>query len=732
MDEYTSIDYGKNYLAHHGVKGMKWGVRNTIERMGISRKLRKNEKEYVKSQQQMLNAIKTRNDFKQMGGGRTEIAKQLDSNIKTISKNIKANRNAANKLIKEAKSKGYSVSTKNSRTGIKEQAIRGAKIGAAVRGAKYGLVGAATAAAYLGAAATVPITAPAAAIILGSYAVGTGAAGAIKGGLIGGAMGAGVGTALVSNQRKNGYRYADKVFNKNNDVPASILYKKYSVSDLKHFDELYSDYLAHYGIPGMKWGVRKSVERTGRVVRKMGGAVKNSASRIAGGLVRTGSAIRRLKNRRAIKSGNSVAIAKRVDKMTTQELSDAVTRAHLVSQLHNGGNSNSISLGDTVANSLKRKIGDMAANALQTTVTSAFRGESPLSAMARNAKAEKAQQEQQISNNRLQTISNNYRIGNSALQNQADIAKLNIQIASSNDRIQSLAKSQAPISSIKQTYSMPTGRRYVRRKLNSSNTYRYALYQDDMGVDEFLAHHGVLGMKWGVRKDDTGDIYVDADDVYRRRESSYKQPTNDIEDRGYTYVYDPSNTRDEEFYTQFGNRVVDKTFGEDAKIAGYESAGKAFADHIFETNDFHEVKYTDTMFKSAQKENGERHVMSLLSAPYDPSKSPEENRSNYENRLVEYGARTLGSGMGAERHPWLDDEEHREEVGRDPDTARNDAARRIADVLKNEGYIGMRDFKDIAGTAGVESPTILFNKDRNMYDEAYRNEIDKRLMKSPF
>ena len=551
-------------------------------------------------------------------------------------------------------------------------------------------------------------------------------------------------------------------------------------------DKWSSPYLAHYGVKGMKWGVRKSVERTGRVVRKMGGAVKNSASRIAGGLVRTGSAVRRFKNRRAIKSGNSERISRRMSKMNTQELSEAVTRMQLANQVAvNNAHRNTNTLGDVISNSLKQKVGQMSQNALQTSVDSILRGESPLTGMIRNAKAQRALQEQQISSNRLQTISNNYKIGNSALQNAMNISAMKSQIAknnynAANDRqnLSNLVSSRSSIATVQNgakiaeslftrskqpSYSQATRMNSFGRSsakivlydngvkpivdLNAatrrSNTGAYTprfVRHDDIGqyVSDFLAHHGVLGMKWGIRKDDTGDIYVDADDVYRRRESSNKEPSNDIEERGYTYVYDPSNSRDEEFYTQFGNQVVDKTFGENGKIAGYESAGKAFCDNIFDTDDFNEIKATDTMFKSAQKEAGEKYVMSLLQAPYDPSKSPRENKADYladpdrVNRLIKYGARTLGSGMGAERHPWLDDEEHREEGGRDPDTARNDAARRVADVLKNEGYIGMRDFKDIAGTAGVESPTILFNKDRNMYDKDYLKEIDKRLMKSPF
>lgn len=588
MDEYASIDYGKDYLAHHGVKGMKWGVRNTIERMGISRKLRKNEKEYVKNQQQMLNAVRIKNRLKEKGRNTQLIDKQINA----INSNISKNKNTTKQLLKDAKSKGYSVSSKDTRTGAQNYAVKSATRSAALNATITGLSGAATAAAYLGAAATVPITAPAAAIILGSYAAGAAAGGAVKGGLLGGAMGASYGSAVVSMQRKRGYQYADKVFNKNNDVPASILYKKYSISDMKHFDEFYSDYLAHYGVKGMKWGVRKSVERTGRVVRKMGGAVKNSATRIAGGLVKAGSAVRRAKNRRAIRSGNSERISKRINKMNTQELSEAVTRMQLANQIAaNNAHRNTNTLGDVVSNSLKQKVGQMSQNALQTSVESVLRGESPLTGMIRNAKAQKASQEQQISQNISSTIANNYKIANSALQNKMNISAMEQQIAknrynaandrqnlrnlnlqnavnisnmnaqiaknrydaaNSNQSLHDLLKSASTQSSRSTPISKPntairTGSNIAKElfarpkqptysqamRMNSfgSSSAKIVLYDngikpivdlnaatrrsstgaytprfvrhDDINeyISDFLAHYGVKGMKWGVRKD---------------------------------------------------------------------------------------------------------------------------------------------------------------------------------------------------------------------------------------
>ena len=236
----------------------------------------------------------------------------------------------------------------------------------------------------------------------------------------------------------------------------------------------------------------------------------------------------------------------------------------------------------------------------------------------------------------------------------------------------------------------------------------------------FNDKHDALGRfarKWGSFRNSPGgyqgDYEVDANDVHRRREDSGSKEINDLDNRGYTYVYDPNDVRDDEFYTQFGNRTVDEVFGGAGKIAGYESAGRAFCDHIFDTDDSDEIKYTDTIFRNEQRRAGEEYVMSLMSAPYDTRKTPEENRSIYEDRLAKYGPVTLGIGMGSKRHPWLDDE-MREEGKRDGDTVRNDAARRVADELADEGYIGMRDFKDIGGNADVESATILFDKRNKM------------------
>lgn len=302
----------------------------------------------------------------------------------------------------------------------------------------------------------------------------------------------------------------------------------------KAIDRWNSPSLAHYGVKGMKWGVRhdrlrNAAARTGRVVRVAGGAVKKSASTIAKGIWRAGSAVRRFKNRRAIKSADVNRILKRANKMNNQELSDALTRVQLKNQISNqnrGGNSRS--LGETVANSLKDKAANMAANALNTSVDSLLRGELPTTGLIRNAQAQRALQEKQISENKMNKITNNYKIDNSYLQNKMNVSAFNAQIAKNNlaaekDRQSLRDLNKTDVSSIKHTVTLSTGRRIVQRSLNSSNSYLYAplsdttrykyepkinLYQtriahSDMKVsdlDNYLAHYGVKGMKWGIRK----------------------------------------------------------------------------------------------------------------------------------------------------------------------------------------------------------------------------------------
>lgn len=69
--------------------------------------------------------------------------------------------------------------------------------------------------------------------------------------------------------------------------------------------------LYHYGVKGMKWGIRKARETIGRVAKKASNLKNN---------------VRRWRNERAITSGDSRKIYKRFTKMSNEELRAAVDR----------------------------------------------------------------------------------------------------------------------------------------------------------------------------------------------------------------------------------------------------------------------------------------------------------------------------------------------------------------------------------------------------------------------
>ena len=231
-----------------------------------------------------------------------------------------------------------------------------------------------------------------------------------------------------------------------------------------------SPHLEHHGVKGMRWGVRKAVERTGRVVRRAGGAVKKSATTIAGGLYRAGSAVRRFKNRRAIKSANSARIQRRISRMNNEELQAAVTRMELVNKLKGGNSSSEKTLGDRVSDAIESKIAKMSSEALETSVNSLLVGENPITGVRRKAKESITSSKASIAENRKK-----YMITKSSSSSSSD--------SSSSSSVLTPKVKTTPVSNLNKYVGGP----YINR---------HALYHDD-----FLAHYGVKGMRWGVRND---------------------------------------------------------------------------------------------------------------------------------------------------------------------------------------------------------------------------------------
>lgn len=234
-----------------------------------------------------------------------------------------------------------------------------------------------------------------------------------------------------------------------------------------------SDTLEHYGVKGMKWGVRKAVERTGRVVRRAGGAVKRSASRIAGGLVRAGSAVRRFKNRRAIKSGDARRILKRTNKMTNEELQAAVTRTQLINQLNSNNQNRGKTIGDKVSDAVQGKVAKIASEALETSVNSILVGENPIVGIKRKATESISSSKASIAENRRKYINS-------------------VSSSSSSDKKESAPSPKITLPTTVTTTPVSDLDKYLLNPYVPRHIVRHS---------DFLAHYGVKGMRWGVRKD---------------------------------------------------------------------------------------------------------------------------------------------------------------------------------------------------------------------------------------
>lgn len=286
------------------------------------------------------------------------------------------------------------------------------------------------------------------------------------------------------------------------------------------------DYLAHHGVKGMKWGIRHDPERVGRakkVVKNVGRKIVNSVR-----------SVRSRKNAKAIKSGNPYKVAKRFDKMSTSELQDAVTRVNLQKQLASSLNQDRPQK-ETFVGDIKQDTKNSGRSAYRTIATGALTA----GGMAMLAGV-----------NPIKEIRNVGR--NSVLRNQSELLKNQANIAVNQNRINEAIKKAQHVkvaSLVNKAGKADVGRKYLLSNGNTANisrivtnpSFKYgkAIYTGstrvkelhsvmaankalqltrkprvasyitrmahsdfvDLGED-YLAHHGVKGMKWGIRHDE--------------------------------------------------------------------------------------------------------------------------------------------------------------------------------------------------------------------------------------
>lgn len=243
-----------------------------------------------------------------------------------------------------------------------------------------------------------------------------------------------------------------------------------------------------------------------------------------------------------------------------------------------------------------------------------------------------------------------------------------------------------------------------------------------------LIHNGIKGMHWGVRRfqyedgsltpagrerygvsltnnysnsNEDDDYILPKNSFINRRIDSRNDNYNFSEDDKYTYTYDYDNDKDNNFYKQFGNKVLEYSINDDVKLAGLKSSGKTFVDTILKQTDEEVLENVDIFYEEVQKRHGVKNIESLLAQPLNTS------------ALEKYGGELGSKLISLQRHDAFD-EKMKKRGMRDVDTSANDVGRMFVSDLLNKGYGGIRDYNDYGSNADVLTPTVLFEPDKRL------------------
>lgn len=330
MAEIQGTDLYDDYLAHYGVLGMKWGVRRYETKSGHltqAGKARYDSESYKKHG--ILKGLKS---------ARTGPSRVIKKTIHDAKENHRINKEVKS-INKEREQFAKKVKQRE-----KQNKHFGAKMG----------LKAASAAAKT-------------ALTLGTMAVGTKLA--AEGGVAAtlGSVGLGMAatflrTSIRKTTNRAAYELANHTIKDHYDIPVSQIPKKVSAKDVREWEEkqreeakklqhsfIAEDYLCHYGILGMKWGIRRfqnsdgSLTTAGKARYNDSGVRRASQKAKPSGTPSTSSKSIEKKpaeteaemKARLMKNPNASEVAKNVDKFTTAELNEMANRSNAIQRMRN-------------------------------------------------------------------------------------------------------------------------------------------------------------------------------------------------------------------------------------------------------------------------------------------------------------------------------------------------------------------------------------------------------------
>ena len=325
----------EEYLEHHGILGMKWGIRRYENKDGSLTEAGKAR--YARDKVNSVRKSITTGPSRVIKGSKDKVA-GFKENM-SLKKRYKEENKRREKLIKEV--------------GKRQKASKHTL-------ARIGLRTAATAA-RVGVGAGVAI---------GMYKLSsTGGIAALAGGIGLSAAKGFLSSTIKNSTEKTAYDLANKYVKNQYDIPLSKIPKKLTMEEFRELEEkerkqmygikhsdMSGEYLEHYGVLGMKWGIRKYQNKDGTLTPagkarygdrydglydKAKGAAKSlgkSKSALTKGSankeqpkVETAAEIKA----RLLRNPNAAEVEKHIDKFTTAELNDMANRSNAVQRMRN-------------------------------------------------------------------------------------------------------------------------------------------------------------------------------------------------------------------------------------------------------------------------------------------------------------------------------------------------------------------------------------------------------------